>query len=88
MGNEAAKRKLNVLENYDADKIASYLHLVDVKGKVGSAMSCPVARYLGDGAKVNASEIVFGDGSKIVTPKTVAEFVRNFDGAKYPLVQE
>lgn len=87
------------LRDYDADQVATLLHLAGKTGDVGDTISCPVANYLAD---VLGEECVVDTSSAWLTrdtdlynplsddvdmvdlPSGVMEFVERFDDRIYP----
>lgn len=82
------------------EKVAGTLRQANVRGKIDSVTSCPVAKYLKSrlgrtytvGVGLNYVDVWADLGEKktasVELPESVKQFIRNFDAGRYPdLVQ-
>lgn len=79
------------LRDYDADQVATLLHLAGKTGDVGDMLTCPVAHYLadvlGEDCNVDSTEAWLANDGHLCTvdlPSGVTEFVTRFDDRIYP----
>jgi len=72
-----------------ADEVAASLKRLGVKGRRGSALTCPLAKYLNSrlpGTQpTKVSSVSFQvTGSQLYVPAGCSDFVRRFDIGRYP----
>lgn len=76
----------------NAKEVAELLISVGIKGRPGSADSCPVNRYIiskgGDPGGAIFTRYYAAQGFYFPTPQPVYDFIRAFDAGEYPELVE